>query len=751
MSGVQLEALRYAVYWHHARPLRSPGSEERLFSGAQLTALLRGHQTALENDLPEYFSKLNSVLSSYGEPEIPALEPPLSIDPFDVPAAPHRFNASLTVPASTRRQLGDQLVQASLFHLVRYCVTTADHLVSSGVARGDWAGQAYALLKHIQKQINDSLYLDSTPLTESISSLLEEPRWSASPARLKDQQVAVAKILDQRGVRVLQAPGGSGKTLVSLMSAKDKEGGLVYVAPTVSVCQSLFREMTDVYFPDGGVSVELVTGQDKRIRRRSGHTELMEASDAPELSSDIIILTIDQMLAGVVNQKGLDILTLSLTRNLVFDEFHEVMEIEGIDLIFATLVELRRHSQQLTLLMSATPAPLFCRVALNISPSHFISMASFNAQPFEVRVTDLIQDMGIDPFTESFVPQEGEKWVVISDSARQAQAGFLSDHQRDISALLAHSKISAFARSDMIQSFLEAFSDLSIPHDGAPKLRSGPFIQSSWNITSHGILTEASTAENLLQRIARTNRFGEGFVAKFFIHAPPEGRWVTGSMKRSGLEHLHIDFVLEIAEKVRDRANLTLNEFYAFYNEFYARRAADSELNSRDESALLVKLAKSSNWLAKRLQEPTDLPVLRRTTRKNKLSKHSLRGSSYYATAPLYVFENNTWVSKDEYVGDFTLEAWRFDAEILGNWRNWAKKMPKDQRPYTNSEFKLLDNVFLSLAREKSKAIRMGLTQSHRQLRGDTRLPSLVYLIVNNGESTTHVGYLKPDDVDDIL
>jgi len=148
---------------------------------------------------------------------------------------------------------------------------------------------------------------------------------------------------------------------------------IYWVCPRVQVCEGIFADLCSTeYLPNS--SIEIVTGE---IKKSQIDGKIDETIEGKEFSSDIIITTIDQIVNSITTHKQITTLMDFMNAHVVFDEYHEYINMQGFNLLFAELIEMKKYQQNEdkfpnTLLVSATPNPLFVTELLRLNRDDII-------------------------------------------------------------------------------------------------------------------------------------------------------------------------------------------------------------------------------------------------------------------------------------------------------------------------------------------------------------------------------------------
>ena len=336
---------------------------------------------------------------------------------------------------------------------------------------------------------------------------------------------------------------------------------------------------------------------------------------------------------------------------------------QGFNLLFAELIEMKKYQQDdeslpNTLLVSATPNPLFIDEFLGLK-EHIVDMISFNNSSYQI---DFMEYDDKDESTNPLMLEQKEKnTFVISNTAITAQRSFI-DHQAKENSILFHSK---FIKKDKEYLFDEIFD--SFKKEGTQKydvLRSGPVVQASLNITCDKMISEMTHAENFLQRLGRLDRFGENDEVNVYTIAITDGV-KSGKSKDGSARFLNELDALQSAkawyaflDNVLTKENYTINEMYAFYEQFYEDENA-KEFVRQD---LVSALKKSVGVIDANVLDPKSFPNKKKDEKGGvKIKKNSLRGNSLFVQMAKCKIES---VNKTKILDEYAYEELN-DAIIL--------------------------------------------------------------------------------------
>ena len=638
------KSIKHVIYWHHAKPFRK---EKDFINYGDIYKKLNGNLKELT--FSELFDKviqllknLSSVDEGYRTIEESIISKIFN-DELDLDVI--ETLDSLLLPYYKKYDSQDNIDKYPMLirhnadnNVMRACVISADRTVSALTS-----AELHSHLKNktLDSLVDDLLHLEST-LCSHIESCLK--KFSGSERSNKQTEVA-QKLITTQGVAVLAGPAGCGKTKIALEWARLKNTQqIIWICPRVQVCQGLFLELiSEQYLPDA--KIEINTGEFKYTSKWNKPT--------PEdgyFSGDIVITTIDQIFGSIITHTKANSLINFLNNHIVFDEFHEYINMPAFNILFAELIACKQQQKQLanTLLVSATPHYFYLRQLLEIHPEDIISMPSFN--PSQYRIEFKVFDETKQDQTNPLYQLQPDSTIVISNTALTAQKSFVRNQSQE-NAVLLHSK---FKKSDKQKWFEEVYE--SFKKEGTQKfsvLRSGPIVQASLNITCDNMVAELTNPEDCLQRLGRQDRFGVNKTVNIYHIAVSEsihqGKGTGAAarflsrMNTFGATKAWYQF---LQTELDDKA-FNLPHLYKLYEQFHQSDNARKLI----ESDLSASLKKSVNLINQKVIDPiTIAPKKVLVKGRAKISKSSLRGENRFVQmAVCDVNDPNTPIFSNEY------------------------------------------------------------------------------------------------------
>lgn len=625
LNPAQKIALQHVVYWHHAKPYRKKDD---------FTSSVKFYDYLLKNTGSEKFNKVldetvnilgkaGSIANQYSDnlKISNLLNWSLTNAEEQLEAFKYRFDGK-NLPDFKHYKLTDnfsdlrQSIEVNAHHnIIRACVISADRIISR--LRADDLSD-YVKNKRLEELIDGEI-------SSNLSLHIENALKLFPNSERTNKQAAVAKELSEvRDIAVLAGAAGCGKTKIALEWAKLNNAQKVFwICPRVQICQGIFDELNQNYLPDA--NIEIVTGE---FKYTNGWDKPTEESDL--FSGDIVVTTIDQILGSITTHTDVDALIPFIEAHVIFDEFHEYVNMEIFNLLFAELIankNMRPAYNKRTLLVSATPQYAFLEQVLDIDKNYdVIEMPSFNPSSYQIQFIELESaEIAQNPL---FAPQPCNTFV-ICNTAQDAQLSFLLN--KDIeNGVLFHSKFKKNDKRNIFESIYDSFKKEGTSCFDI--LRSGPIVQASLNISCDHMVSEMTGPENMLQRLGRLDRFGKNDTTNTLTvpisESVKNGKQIDSSSRfLARLNQLQSAkaWYLFLVEKVGERS-FTLPELYKLYAQFYESSIARKEVSSDLEGAV----KKSIELLNAKVTEPVKVIKSKTEKTSSKIKKNSLRGDSRF-------------------------------------------------------------------------------------------------------------------------
>ncbi len=632
LNQLQKQQIYHGIYWHHTKPFRK---KDKFKSSEDIYEILKKslHRKDFESVYREALAVIQDVRSFATKFEVDRHFPNFSTA-FTIQHCPCPEYKKYDQWADELSEFRKNVSQNAQNNLVRTSVISADRLVS-GLSLNDLdeylsEGSLNELLDDPQDQFN---------LKAEIKRCLQgfEKSFPGSKRNI-DQQISAKNLADLKeisihnesyNIGVLQGPAGCGKTKIALEWALNSDAKkIIWVCPRVQVCQGLFHDLkAEEYLPN--CNIEIFTGEYKKIICQ-GVSQDTEESDY--FSGDIVITTIDQIVNSIITHNRVTTFVNLLNSHVVFDEFHELINMPAFNLLFAELIEAKKKQAEdaNTLLVSATPHYFYLQEFLQIANENIIKLNSFNNSNYKIEMVSYDDRTEVNPLIDN--PQEGRTFV-ISNTAHDAQVGYLRHYSSENSVLL-HSK---YTRQDKIYWFDQVFECFKQGGTGKYEvLRSGPIVQASLNISCDRMLTELTCAENWLQRLGRLDRFGKNcdkvnvyttvIPGSFEIDSKQTSNWARFLNKLSILQSTKA-WLNFLKDRIQNDKTVTINGLYSIYEKFYS----DEEVKRLIGQDFISALKKSVVLINNKIIDPISVPPKAKQSKGLvKISTNSLRGDNRY-------------------------------------------------------------------------------------------------------------------------
>lgn len=673
MNKSEFDILKNIVLWHHSAPLRK--------SDFKLNNIIK----PLKNKYKEFKENL-FYISEKLKNRNKFKELDLSVDeeyfddffqPTDKEISRYKYFYSINSTKKDLSEIKQDIASEAAASLLRSVVITADRHISAN-----------------RKNINMDKILEDIFEENKYSKLqisidkMEKTFFPDSEQSLLQKETAL-KLNEKNGINILVAPAGAGKTKTSLQWAKYSNANKIYyIVPRTIIGEEIYDELITKYLKKD-VSIEIITG-DKKLKW-DGKKEIDLSDDSCKYSSDIVITTIDQIIKSMTTHKDISVLFDMINSHIIFDEYHEYNKLSGLDVLFAECLKIKSiFKKSNTLIMSATPNYFMLEKFLEIynprsSKNNIVKLKTLNDKDFNIKFMEYDENDAIPEDTSLFIRNgngdlslsinndinrvtlnenpffklwDDKKTIVISNTATMAQVSYLVNYKNEES-MLAHSKYEKNDKKNILSEIKSNFKNIN---NGFKTLRAGPIVQASLNITSERLVTDIASAEDIIQRLGRLNRFSDFFIGEFVIAVPTQ--IFNNDSKSSGVLNLlsrnnSLDTSIKWLKFIKDKMNINesgtffkLNQIYDLYEEFYK----DIDVQKSMELELLKSLEKSYKNIGYNVLDPVE--IINKNKKKSdiqKLSKFSLRGKSYFSKMAVYKLGENSLELTDNYKEKITL------------------------------------------------------------------------------------------------
>lgn len=751
------ERIKHAIYWHHAKPLRKQDFTNLIHTFEKLTDF--------EKEYAIYTSTINALQSSIAEITnnyLDSNEEMLELEFPKIDTVENRLDGTglplykQYVGRDSIDSYDRYITKNAKNDVVRSALITADRLVSS------LSGEALneAIMDQTLDELVGTAFHKERGLNIAIDECLIgfEKRYGDSE-RNKQQAIAAQKLADNEiEIGVLKGPAGCGKTKIALeWCKKTNVKKLYWVCPRVQICEGIFNDLTsDEYLPNS--RIEIITGEIKQTKQNNN---IVETDEKELFSGDVVITTIDQIVNSIITHKNVTTLIDLMDAHVVFDEYHEYITMPAFNLLFAELVAIKKLQQNKekisnTLLVSATPHPLYIQELLQLHSGDIIGIDSFNQSRYHIDF-QLYDEKNEDDINPLFAAQP-ENSIVISNTATTAQKSFVHNQARE-NGLLFHSK---FLKSDKIDLFDKVFK--TFKQKGTQEydvLRSGPIVQASLNITCSNMVSEMTTAENFLQRLGRLDRFGECSDINQLTIAYTQDV-ADGKSRGSGSRFLSNLNSLQSTKVWYDflQNNLTeevnINKMYALYEQFYR----DETCLERLRQEFIASLKGSVVLLENKIVDPVAFPNKSAKDESSvvKIKKNSLRGDSRFVQmARCHVETRESYTIESEYAYlDHELEnAMTYEVDTIKGYdqsdKNLLAFMTKKHHNIKGGKKAYKDGQLLNEARDPNSPIYLSYTLDDLKKVESNPHPYAIYYMIGTRQpiGSMSLNYLLKDKYED--
>jgi len=696
---------QHAVFWHHAKPIRKKEIKSLIDILDKLGTLKDDYSIVIES-IKSILASIESMHSEYYDID---LSLSLNISKFDdIEEKIDKVCVPKYKEYSARNDLKSynrNIKENAKNNLVRSVIISADRLIS--------ALSCEALQEHINEKtvsnLIDTVLHKESSLALEIQQCLDgfETKYPDSNRNFEQSKAANFLSDEEVEVGVLKGPAGCGKTKIALEWAlKTGVKKIYWVCPRVQICEGLFKDLTaDEYLPN--TSIEIVTGE---IKQTYNGGKVGETKEGKEFSADIVLTTIDQIVNTITTHTSVTTLIDFMSSHVVFDEYHEYINMPAFNLLFAEIVEAKKLQQNdnvlpNTLLVSATPNPIFVTDFLQLNETdNMVGIESFNKSDYKISFVEY--DERKEDEANPLFTQQSKNSFVISNTAITAQKSFI-DNQMSENSILLHSK---YTKKDKMELFDKAFDSFKQNGNKAYDiLRSGPIVQASLNISCDVMVSEMTHAENFLQRLGRLDRFGENNSVNNYTIAITS-HIIRGKQQGSSAKFLAKLFSLQstkawykfLGNTLSDGA-IKISDIYKIYDDFYR----DENSKKMVEEDLLGALRHSVAVIEAKVLDPLSFPKKKIENSTIKIKKNSLRGDSRFVQmARCHIDTRDTLEFENSYMYDeaLNLDGMTYDTNSIQGYgdsnKNLLSFMAKKHHNIKETKKAYKDSQLLSDARD---------------------------------------------------
>lgn len=630
-----LDILLYAVYWHHAKPLRDSKDIEKFTKAKNLLSISELSWIKQEDTFNIVSSFVNDVINL--TKETLSIKPTLFTNNHQIVPDFKSYNSQLTF-----ENLNSAVTSESYNAMVRSCVVGADRIISTmtAVEIENWL-DVYQTTKELPAIPEHPSQKDIPFLRNQIDNLISKFNLDLNNAPRNKEQDDAAEKLIKHNINVLYGPAGCGKTKIILQTLFKSSPKRTFIfVPRVAIGHGLFYELINEYKVTRGV--EFYSG-DLKLYFNETTKEIDVTPENSQLQGSIVITTIDQLCGITLSHKKIDLLTEVMDSHVIFDEFHELLDIPAIVLMFLEFMKLRSLSpNNQTLLVSATPNPFLLKCIdklednFNAPPlqNRLCKIPTFNKKPyvFEKRSYHIDAE---HPFLAGISVGD----IAVSNKVSTAQHGAINSLQHNKPTLCFHSKYTAEHKMDVLNQVMMSFGKSSGSNTHA--LFAGPIVQASLNITTRVLHSDACTAENFLQRLGRVNRFGTFEQSTIMMYDIIDSKNIANQVDARLLNQLNqknrAQAWLDWCIKNHLYGDTTLQNIYTAYDLFHEQPSTEKAY--LEDFRRVLK--DSGTVFQNNGFDPIQYPPLKKTISQKKLSSTSLRGASYYVLPMVYEINNN--------------------------------------------------------------------------------------------------------------
>lgn len=545
--------MRNAIYWHHAE-VANDNSKKK-----SVSLILQ----KIDNDeLETIYDQLKELIPNYLKEDLKSLDDFKQMISNEI-----KYGSDINTPTffsytekSKRNIIGDSKDKDSYYMpnvyniLYRSILITSDR-ISSKIFE-DSSSEKWNELFQNDTLLSEYVMQEKRILQATIPSFYDENRIN--------KQKEIINKCNNKKTSVIKAPAGFGKTLTGILWTIERPKKLLWVCPRNVIVESVYNSILSELDAIGlkeELSVEVFLAGERKLPEPCNDDEQI-----PKFCSDIVITNIDNFLSPIYKNKSGIWAADILSRDVVFDEYHEFVSDSALYAAFIEIMKLRHtFIKSGTLLLSATPSLIHTlwdtdneTQILPEKDSHYPAVHN------KKYCINFIEDTGLCNEKNS---------LIITNSIHNSQL-YRKHLNTDI---LIHSKFIKNDFDEILKDIWSKYKKNAI-EDDKPSVSSALILQASCDISFKTISKSLLSPESDLQSIGRCNRWGEygdcESKINFFRITGGIEKEGEGDSVASNKEVIKNNYDISLNEKwgvflkSKVKPEITLDELYEIYNGF---------------------------------------------------------------------------------------------------------------------------------------------------------------------------------------
>jgi hypothetical protein len=348
---------------------------------------------------------------------------------------------------------------------------------------------------------------------------------------------------------VVKAPAGFGKTLIGLMWGLLHGQQFYWVCPRNDVAQGVFENIKEeLRRLNININVELFLTSERQDSF---------GPNVPHVhgTCDIVVTNIDMLMAPLQSHKHACRVFDINARNIIMDEFHELIGDEGMFSAFINYMRARKLicSNTRTLLLSATPSVLNELWDSDTKQTRLLpdDEHHYKAQHDKPYYFKFATAMPTKPLPGSLSMYCSISTVIVNYNPR-------------VHTAIIHSHYPTNYKKDILNGIFKTFGKGG---DKNGTVISAPILQAAFDISFRSMYKAVESPEGDIQPLGRVNRWGELESAEVVLvplaASNPSERGAINT--RYDLD-LHRDWLKYLKNNIKSKA--TLDEVYSLYNAY---------------------------------------------------------------------------------------------------------------------------------------------------------------------------------------
>lgn len=435
--------------------------------------------------------------------------------------------------------------ESSLEMFSRMCLISADRIVAK------FEPSDYIEFLEDNNKISD--FIDKLMLIENCDNI--------NKIFFDNERFEIQKDIVKQDAKTIcfNGPAGFGKTNTGLFWITKNKEKTIWVCPRNTVAYSVYHSIIETFknFKIEGISVELYL---------TGKIQESNVNDSKDFTSDIIITNIDNFLTPSIDNRNADRLFYLSNANVIFDEYHEYVNIND-NILFSCFINImrtrHRNTKSRTLLISATPIYGienlwdFDSEQTLYLPQKYQHYPAAHNKKYNFKISDKIPDL-----------KNNNNSLVFLNSISSTQDMKIKHPESKI----FHGDFEKHFKNQKLTELFNSNGKTSSVSKHKQNVISTHALQASADLSFSTLMESVVSAMATLQRVGRINRWGEFESADILIFnlKTKSENTIKSILYDNKLCTIWLDLL-----NTKDQQSMILSDIYKLYNDFCEQNQSD--------------------------------------------------------------------------------------------------------------------------------------------------------------------------------